>query len=115
MTSRGYPLLTWTDGGQIRQEMVPLPPQEKTVQRISLQEQQLPAFLRQTVGQGGCVGIMVNTVKKAQELAAVLRKALPEHTVLLVHAQFLSPDRAEKEQELLRRLGKTSTAAERDS
>lgn len=114
MTSRGYPLLTWTDGGQIRQEMVPLPPQEKTVQRISLQEQQLPAFLRQTVGQGGCVGIMVNTVKKAQELAAVLRKALPEHTVLLVHAQFLSPDRAEKEQELLRRLGKTSTAAERD-
>lgn len=113
-TSRGYPLLTWTDGGQIRQETVPLPSQEKTVRRISIQEQQLPDLLRQTVGQGGCAGVIVNTVKKAQELASVLRKALPEHTVLLFHAQFLSPDRAEKEQELLRRLGKSSTPAERD-
>lgn len=113
-TSRGYPLLTWTDGGQIRQQTVSLPPQEKIICRISIQEKQLSDLLRHTLGQGGCAGIIVNTVKKAQEVAAVLRTALPEHTIILFHAQFLSLDRAEKEQDLLRRLGKHSTSKERD-
>ena len=113
-TSRGYPLLTWTDGGRICQETVGLSPREKTVRCTFVQEEDLSDLLRSTVGQGGCAGVVVNTVKKAQTLAAVLRAALPGHSILLFHAQFLSQDRADQERELLHRLGKRSTPAQRD-
>ena len=112
--SRGYPLLTWTDGGQVHQRTVPLMQKEHTVRCLSIQEEALPDLLRERLRQGGCAGVIVNTVKKAQALAEMLRRALPEHTVLLFHAQFLMPDRAEREQELLRRLGKRSISSQRD-
>ncbi len=113
-TSRGYPLLTWTDGGQVCQRTVPLMEAGRTVQVTPLTEDRLPALLREKLAQGGCAGVIVNTVRKAQAVAAQLRQALPEYEVLLFHAQFLMPDRAEKERTLLRRLGKHSTPAERD-
>ena len=39
---------------------------------------------------------------------------MKDFQVFLFHAQFLMPDRAERERILLERLGKRSTAAERD-
>lgn len=113
-TSRGYPLLTWTDAGQVCQRTVPLTETDKTVQLAPLAEDQLPALLGKKLEQGGCAGVIVNTVRRAQAVAARLRRALPGCEVLLFHAQFLMPDRAEKERTLLRRLGKDSTPAERD-
>ena len=53
-------------------------------------------------------------MRKAQDLAARLREELPEFEVLVFHAQFLMPDRAEKEQRLMERIGKRSTPAQRD-
>ena len=113
-TSRGYPLLTWTDGGQVCQRTVPLMEAGRTVQVAPVTEDRLPALLREKLAQGGCAGVIVNTVRKAQAVAAQLRQALPGYEVFLFHAQFLMPDRAEKERTLLRRLGKSSTPAERD-
>ena len=113
-TSRGYPLLTWTDGGQVCQRTVPLTEPGKTVQMAPLTEDRLPALLQEKLAQGGCAGVIVNTVRKAQVVAAQVRQALPGYEVFLFHAQFLMPDRAEKERTLLRRLGKRSTPAERD-
>ena len=113
-TSRGYPLLTWTDGRQVCQRTVPLMEAGRSVQVAPLTEDQLPALLREKLAQGGCAGVIVNTVRKAQAVAAQLRQTLPEYEVLMFHAQFLMPDRAEKERTLLRRLGKRSTPAERD-
>ena len=113
-TSRGYPLLTWTDGRQVCQRTVPLTEPGKTVQMAPLTEDRLPALLQEKLAQGGCAGVIVNAVRKAQAVAAQLRQTLPEYEVLMFHAQFLMPDRAEKERTLLRRLGKHSTPAERD-
>ena len=45
-TSRGYPLLTWTDGGQVCQRTVPLMEAGRTVQVTPLTEDRLPALLR---------------------------------------------------------------------
>lgn len=63
---------------------------------------------------GGCAGVIVNTVKKAQAVARMLREALPEKEVQVFHAQFLMPDRAAREQELMERIGKHSTPVRRD-
>lgn len=113
-TSRGYPLLTWTGGGQVCQRTVPLNEPGKNVQLAPLTEDRLPAILQEKLGQGGCAGVIVNTVRKAQAVATQLRQALPGYEVFFFHAQFLMPDRAEKERTLLRRLGKRSTPVERD-
>ena len=113
-TSCGYPLLTWTDGSEVRQTAVPLDTPGRKVQTVTLTGDILPDFLCEKMQAGGCAGVIVNTVRKAQEVAQQLRQALPEKEVQVFHAQFLMPDRAAREQELLRRVGKHSTPAERD-
>ena len=113
-TSCGYPLLTWTDGAQVQQKTIPLDTAARNVQTVRLTTEELPDFLSQKMQAGGCAGVIVNTVRKAQEVAQRLRQVLPEKEVQVFHAQFLMPDRAAREQELMRRIGKRSTAAERD-
>ena len=113
-TSCGYPLLTWTDGAQVQQKSIPLDTAARNVQTVRLTTEELPDFLSQKMQAGGCAGVIVNTVRKAQEVAQRLRQVLPEKEVQVFHAQFLMPDRAAREQELMRRIGKRSTAAERD-
>ena len=113
-TSCGYPLLTWTDGAQVQQKTIPLDTAARNVQTVRLTTEELPDFLSQKMQAGGCAGVIVNTVRKAQEVAQRLSQVLPEKEVQVFHAQFLMPDRAAREQELMRRIGKRSTAAERD-
>ncbi len=109
-----YPLLTWTDGGQIRQRILPASAGEKRVAVRRIREEQLAALLREMMQDGGCAGILVNTLRKAQSLADTLKTALPDFEVVLYHAQFVAPDRSKIEQGLLERLGKRSTAEQRD-
>lgn len=113
-TSCGYPLLTWTDGEEVRQTTIPLDTPSRTVQTVPLTEDGLPGFLCEKMQAGGCAGVIVNTVKKAQAVARMLREALPEKEVQVFHAQFLMPDRAAREQELMERIGKHSTPVRRD-
>ena len=113
-TSCGYPLLTWTDGQEVRQTAIPLDTPSRKVQTVALTGDMLPGFLREKMQTGGCAGVIVNTVRKAQEVAQQLQEALPDKEVQVFHAQFLMLDRAAREQELMRRVGKHSTSAERD-
>ena len=115
---RDYPLLTWTDGGQVCQQTltVDTPPLNVAIERLpdADVDETLIARLRAALCEGGCAGIIVNTVRRAQELARMLREHFPDFTVMLLHAQYILPDRAEKESELLKRVGKKSTAKNRD-
>ena len=113
-TCRGYPLLTWTDGTEVKQETIPLKTESKKVRMRTLTEEQLTEQLQSALREGGCAGVIVNTVRKAQEIAARLREELPEFEVLVFHAQFLMPDRAAREQELMRRIGKHSGPEQRN-
>lgn len=114
LSGKGYPLLTWTQGGEALQRAVDLPPEQRQVRLQMTQDRDLPGLLREALAEGGCAGVIVNTVRKAQETAAILRREMPDFTVVLFHAQFLMPDRAEKERFLLDHLGKSSTPAQRD-
>ena len=113
-TCRGYPLLTWTDGKQVEQTTIPLETEPRRVETFPLTEEQLTDTLRSALREGGCAGVIVNTVKKAQAIAARLRAELPEFEVVVFHAQFLMPDRAAKEEALMKRIGKHSTPEQRD-
>ena len=113
-TCRGYPLLTWTDGKQVEQTTIPLETEPRRVETFPLTEEQLTDTLRSALREGGCAGVIVNTVKKAQAIAARLRAELPEFEVVVFHAQFLMPDRAAKEEALMKRIGKHSNPEQRD-
>lgn len=111
---RSYPLLTWTDGDRVEQSRIPQNTEQRRVEVELLQEEHLPEMLRDALREGGCAGVVVNTVKKAQAVASRLREELPGFEVVVFHAQFLMPDRAAREKWLMERIGKRSTPAQRD-
>ena len=113
-TSCGYPLLTWTDGAEVKQRAIPVDTPSRTVQLTMLTEPELPKWLSRKLAEGGCAGVIVNTVKKAQRIAQLLRESLPEKEVQLFHAQFLMPDRAAREDQLMERIGKESVPESRN-
>ena len=71
-------------------------------------------YKRQALQSGVCAGVIVNTVRRAQDIAQQLREKMPEKDVLLLHSRFTLADRAKQETELLHRSGKSSTAKDRD-
>ncbi len=105
-TSRGYPAITYSDGGQVRQRVVADggPSREIAVERLP--EDALVSRLQDLLSGGGCAGVMVNTVARAQNMAEKLRKAFGDGAVSLLHSRFLAPDRIAKEEELLHHIGK---------
>ena len=112
--SESYPLLTWTDGKTVRNRVIEAPSEPRRVGIERLNAEELTAHLSEKLSEGGCAGIIVNTVGAAQALAQTLSGSMPDFRVVTLHAQFLSEDRAEREAELLRCLGKHSLPEDRD-
>lgn len=104
-----YPLLSWTEDDTVHMASVSAQGSSRSVcvQRVE-QEQALAAA--GTALESGCVGLIVNTVKRAQMLREELRQVYPDAVILMDHSRFLAPDRLEHEQEILRRVGKHADA-----
>ena len=109
-----YPLLTWTDKKEVKQEAIALSTPSTVITIHPMEESDLAEYLGQKLIQGGCAGVIVNTVKRTQKIAAELAQKLPQMRIILAHSRFIQPDRGEKERELLHCLGKSSTAQQRD-
>lgn len=110
----GYPMITWTEGLQVKQKGILCSQKVKNVRVQTINEDNIVEVLEDKLSDGGCAGIIVNTVKCAQELAQSIQKAMPGWEVILFHSRFTMADRAGIEGELIRRLGKTSTQVQRD-
>ena len=72
----------------------------------------LVATLRDELADGGCVAVIRNTVRRAQEAWAALRTALPDTEVVLAHSRFLAVDRARREADLRERLGRDGSTTD---
>jgi CRISPR-associated endonuclease/helicase Cas3 len=101
-----YPLITFTDGNKVEQTAVPTDAVAREVQLDFLSDDALLEKLECLLSDGGCAGVVVNTVKRAQGLARVLYEHFGRETVRLLHSRYLAPDRAEREKKLLEELGK---------
>lgn len=111
--STAYPVMTYTDGGTVRQEAIEADDGSRTVQLQYLADEALAERLSDLLKGGGCAGVIVNTVQRAQEFARVLRARFGGEAVTLLHSRFLSPDRIEKEKTLLCELGITEEDRQR--
>ena len=112
--ARGYPLLTWTDENKICQRELQLQGNTRNVLIKRVKESSRIDILREKLMDGGCAIVILSTIRRAQEFAKEVRGQMPDADIILLHSAFLMPDRAAREQELLQKLGKHSTKAERD-
>ena len=113
MSSCAYPLLTWTDGKNVRQNSLShLTVRQEVRWNMAPWEAEdftsLALDLKERLKDGGCAGVIVNTVHRAQNCAKQLRCYFPEEEIRVIHAQYLMPDRALREKELVDLLGKKS-------
>lgn len=106
--NEAYPLLTLNDSDKIFQ----YDNFEKTaginyeVKRLSKGDSVDISSIIAGITSQGVVGIIVNTVKKAQDLAKFCIDAYGEENVLLLHSLFIATDRYKREKELLDLIGK---------
>ncbi|MCL2249141.1 MAG: CRISPR-associated helicase Cas3' [Oscillospiraceae bacterium] len=109
--SLAYPLITYTDGQCVKSVPVEekIADRNKVVEVERLGEDKLIDALQTVLAGGGCVGLIFNTVKKAQEFYEKVAAEFGEEIVELLHAGFIGLDRAKRERKLLVKLGKDST------
>lgn len=106
--SLAYPLLTYTENNAVKQKALAFDGENKEVSVRRIIRDEVAATAGYAVERGGCVGVIVNTVRKAQEIAAELQSAFPKAEVIIMHAQFIMTDRAKREEQILKRVGKHS-------
>ncbi len=107
ISKEDYPLLTFTDGENVNQCKLPYKAKSHEIKIISINEQDMLKKVEEVVKNGGCVGIICNTVAKAQRFSQLARE-IEGANVILYHAQYILSDRAKKEEEILKTAGKHS-------
>lgn len=111
---RAYPLLTWSDHDGIHQKALPNEGSRHLDVGIKWDDgTRLADDLKDVLKDGGAAGIIVNTVRRAQQIYETLSSTLDDKKFLLVHAQMLMPDRIEKERILTACTGKKSGKSDR--
>ncbi len=104
-----YPRLTYTDGSEVYTKSLPEENADRMVNIIRGDEDMAVEKMICAVRSGACVGIICNTVVRAQYFAERVRN-VEGAKVILYHAQYIIPDRMEREETLKKRIGKNSTA-----
>jgi CRISPR-associated endonuclease/helicase Cas3 len=101
-----YPLITYTDGKAIQQVNAFAPIENKAVQIIRYENEDIFPLVADLLSEGGVVGIIVNTVKRAQTFARLCSERFGAENVVLLHSSFIATDRIEKEARLIQTIGK---------
>lgn len=105
-SSESYPLVTYTDGAEVCQQ-TDFPRQEDSLVAVSrLADEELYDTLAGLTADGGVVGVIVNTVRRAQTIARACSERFGPDMVDLLHAGFIAADRVKKEEDLLATIGK---------
>lgn len=108
--NEGYPLLSILDGNKLEQvsEFSIANDENRTINvvRFNGNEEEIINKAVAEIEDGGISGIVVNTVKRAQDLA----RLVPENIeVLLLHSAYLAPEREKIEERLQAKIGKGAT------
>ncbi len=116
LNSSAYPLITYTNDTQIEQfapnfnEAIN---KSKKVAVHKINDDQLTSTVAKLINPTGVVGVIVNTVARAQKLAKLLATEFGDSMIELLHSGFIAPDRIAKEKNLLATIGKSSNTRPR--
>ena len=107
-----YPLITAIDGEKIAQldDFAPLEQTNITIKRINQNSEDVVNKVTKKIENGGIAGIIVNTVKRAQEI----RNLIPnEYPTIILHSAFIATDREKIEMALQKAIGKNGKRPEK--
>ncbi|MCL2111329.1 MAG: CRISPR-associated helicase Cas3' [Clostridiales bacterium] len=105
---RTYPLITYSDGEELFFKEVEASGRntEISIEFLSKEDEVcLPQIIEKYLVNGGCAGVIRNTVRSACDTAIALEATFGEENVELYHAHFISSERIKKEEDLRRKLG----------
>lgn len=108
LKTTAYPLITYNDGFEIEQIKAFQKNINKEITVYKLKEEELLKTVEEQISDGGVVGIIVNTVRRAQELAQIFAEKFSEDMVEVLHSSFIATERVQKEKELLQMIGKNA-------
>ena len=112
LKTESYPLLTFSKGSEVESFSDFQEEKEKKVTLYQLDEENLVDTVKSLSKNGAVIGIIVNTVGRAQRITKDLLEAFPEE-VHLLHSRFIDTDRIKKEKELLKKIGKNAERPKR--
>lgn len=107
-----YPLITAIDGEKVVQldDFVPSSQTDITIKRLNQEPQKLINKAITEISDGGIAGIIVNTVKRAQEICKLIPKDIP---TIILHSAFIATDREKIEEQLQKAIGKNGNRPEK--
>ena len=108
-TNEAYPLLTYNDGATIKQFAdfkKEIGRDYQIIKKSKDQSEDLVSLIKENIPKGGVVGVMVNTVRKAQDFSSQCIEAFGQDHVELLHSSFIATDRYKKEKNLIETIGK---------
>lgn len=108
-----YPLLTMTDNKEIIQFNNFDVEKGKSVLIKNLSDVSLYNVIKELYENNGIIGIIVNTVRRAQEIAKECSNIFGDEAVYLLHSNFIDSQRAEKEKELMKLVSKEGNRPKR--
>ena len=115
ITPPAYPVIT--SGGRLGVRSLGVPASGSSralaVEFLDDDDAVLVSTLRRCLARGGVVGIVRNTVNRAQAAAALLRGEFGDAAVTLAHSRFLAIDRMRRERALRAELGPAESAQRR--
>lgn len=108
-----YPLITYSDGEDIKTQTDFTKNENKQINVKRLEEDELLGAVSTLLNDGGVLGIIVNTVKRAQELCRKCKSEFGDEVVELLHSSFIATDRVDKESNLVKMIGKNGMRPEK--
>lgn len=117
-----YPRITWTDGLEVYtkddfgwEETLKIQIlKEEVIDDQQTYKKVIKKHLEKRLSEGGCAGVVVNTIHKAQDLASYLQTEMPTYQIVTIHSAYRRQDREKIENTLLEVLGKDSTPDQRN-
>lgn len=113
LQSNVYPLISFSDGNAIRQNTDFETIKDRKITVRKLEEQKLFDLLSKFMEGEGVIGIIVNTVRRAQQIATECCVLFGRQNVELLHANFIASERIQKENRLMEMIGKNARRPER--
>lgn len=107
----GYPQITYTDGTSVLCEGAEASGRSVSTSLRLIEDSVdvLVELLKERLRDGGCAGVICDTVGRAQEVERALAEAFGEDVVMLDHSRFIDLDRMSTEEVLRDELGPAAT------
>ena len=101
-----YPLITYNDDSAIKQVRTFAPIENKTVKIVRYENEDATPLIANLFKEGGIIGVILNTVRRAQTFAVACSERFGVENVKLLHSGFIATDRVKKETQLIHTIGR---------